>query len=165
MPLSYTMMAYESVLTRTVYWTVLYAPDFVGDQGPYTPANLSDVRVKVSRHVRESGPYTCDTGVSVLEFVYFSASGTVDEADSTDTAKIPAIGVVVNKPTTTSCLIAHEGEIEGFAGLTAGSSYYLTSTGGLSSTAPSTPGEVVQRVGIATSATTLFLTPNQEVFI
>jgi len=159
------MMAYESVLTRTVYWTVLYVPDLVGDRGPYTPGNLSDIRVKLSRNVRESGPYTCDTGVAVGEFVYFSGANTIDESENTNPLTVPAIGVVVNKPTATSCFLAHEGEVDGFTGLTSGAIYYLAATGGVSTTAPTTLGNVVQRVGIAINTTTLLLTLNQETLL
>lgn len=44
-------------------------------------------------------------------------------------------------------------------GLTAGSSYYIGSTGGITATAPTSAGYAVQRIGAAYSATKLFLQP------
>ena len=159
------MMAYNTSLLRTVYWTVLYAPDVVGDKGPYTPANLQDIRVRISRNVRESGPYTCPIGVAEGEFVYFTGSNAVDQADSSVPAETPAIGLIVNKPTTTSCLLLHEGEPAIFSSLTPGSIYYLSTVGTITATAPTTPGEVVQRIGVAVNATTLLLTLGEETLL
>lgn len=44
-------------------------------------------------------------------------------------------------------------------GLTAGSSYYIDSTGGITPTVPTSAGYAVQRIGAAYSATKLFLQP------
>lgn len=165
MPQSYTMMGYDTGLFRTVYWTSLFAPDFVGDKGPYVPANLEHIRVKLSRSVQESGPFSCPSGVSEGDFVYFTGSNSVDLADSTVLTKSPAVGVVVNKPTTTSCLLAHEGKIDLFSGLTPGSLYFLGVSGAISSTAPSSVGEVVQRLGVAINVTSLLLTIFEEVIL
>lgn len=44
-------------------------------------------------------------------------------------------------------------------GLTAGSSYYIGATGGITTTEPTTAGYAVQRIGAAYSTTKLFLQP------
>lgn len=45
------------------------------------------------------------------------------------------------------------------SGLSAGSSYFIAAAGGITTTAPTTAGYAVQRVGAAYSATKLFLQP------
>lgn len=45
------------------------------------------------------------------------------------------------------------------SGLTAGSSYYIGATGGITTTEPTTAGYAVQCIGAASSATKLFLQP------
>lgn len=61
-----------------------------------------------------------------------------------------AAGPVVTTPGTT---------VYGLSGLTPGATYYVAAGGGLTDTAPSGSGEVVQVVGVASSATTLVYGP------
>jgi hypothetical protein len=84
------------------------------------------------------------------DLVYITGNNTVDKANATSIATVPAIGFVTLKPTTTSCLLTYYGEVAGFAGLIPGAIYYLSTTVGLmTTTAPSASGDVVQKVGVA----------------
>ena len=59
-----------------------------------------------------------------------------------------------------------EGTISGLTGLTPGPQFLSASTaGGSTATAPSTAGNVVQRVGVATSTSTLNFEPNQPIVL
>jgi hypothetical protein len=105
------------------------------------------------------GEYTCAADIAVGDVVYVSAASTVALADGNDSAKRPALGVVVYKKTSaaTTCKVAFMGEVDVFTGLTAGATYYLSNTAGdITATAP-TPN--AQAVGVAKSATTLVLLP------
>lgn len=54
--------------------------------------------------------------------------------------------------------------ITGLSGLTPGAVYYLDTTGGqITATAPSGAGNLVQRVGVAVSATELFFSPQMGI--
>jgi hypothetical protein len=90
------------------------------------------------------------------DFVYVLSGGTVMKADATTFAK-RAMGYV-----TTSVLNAGNATVyfddnnTGLSGLTPGSTYYLSATAGLATTtAPTTSGQYVQELGIATSTTSL----------
>src|SRR4029077_18113206 len=99
--------------------------------------------------------YTCLSSAAVGKAVYLSASDAVDDADGTDNTKMPAIGFINSKPTTTSCIVQYDGEVTGLSGLTAGTLYYFGATGGLTS---STSGlTTIQTAGIAKDTTTLIM--------
>lgn len=55
------------------------------------------------------------------------------------------------------------GAIAGLAGLTIGTEYFLGVTGGVTATAPNASNSIVQRVGVAKSATELFFDPGEIV--
>lgn len=84
----------------------------------------------------------------------------VTKADPVDPAKMPSAGVIVEKPTGTTCLVQRGGEAAVFSGLTIGKTHFV----GLAGTASLTPpvpaaGQVAQLqiVGIATDTDTIFL--------
>lgn len=106
-----------------------------------------------------AGEYTCASGVAVGDIVYVPDTNTVALADANDSAKIPAIGVVVYKKTTgaTKCKVAFIGEVDCFTSLTAGSTYYLSNTAGAMVDSPPTPN--AQPLGVAKNETTLVLLP------
>lgn len=110
-----------------------------------------------------SSVYSCDPGVSVLDAVYLSAADTVALADSDDAMKQPLIGIVESKPTAVTCVVAYYGEVTGFVGLTPGATYFLgTVPGTITTVAPSTPGNIVQRIGFARNATTLVVFTDRD---
>jgi len=61
------------------------------------------------------------------------------------------------------------GHVSGLSGLTAGTEYYVSTTGTtgntLTSTKPSTTNEGVRKVGTALSTTELFFFPSQDVVV
>lgn len=100
--------------------------------------------------------YNCPATVAINDAVFLSAADTVDQAASNIVTDRPCVGVVIAKPTATTCEIQYAGELGGFAGLVPGDTYYLSTTPGiLTNVPPSTPGEIVQEVGFARNATTL----------
>lgn len=110
-----------------------------------------------------SGVYSCPAGVAVRDAVYLTGADAVDQADSDDSLKQPLIGVVDSKPSAVTCIVAYYGEVTGFAGLTPGATYYLgTTPGTITTTAPSTPGNIVQRMGFARNATTLVVMTDRD---
>lgn len=104
------------------------------------------------------GTYNCPITVAVLDVVYLSSADNVDKADADDASKRPLVGFVVTKPTTTTATVLYYGELDGFVGLTPGSTYYLSATPGqVTDVAPSASGNIIQRVGFARSTTKLVL--------
>ena len=87
--------------------------------------------------------------------VAINSSGALALASATNLTAAPAVGLYV-----TGGYIRTTGEFTGLTGLVAGSSYYLSTVAGeLTTTPPSTSGNVVQYIGRATSATSLFVSP------
>lgn len=111
-----------------------------------------------------TGNYNCPIAVTVFDFVYISGSDLVDRANASAVGTAPAIGLVLSKPTPiTAEVMFGAAEISGFAGLTPGAAYYLTtSDGAISITPPSAIGNVVQRIGRAKNATTLLVQISEE---
>lgn len=102
---------------------------------------------------------TCLSGDAVNDFVYVSAASTVAKADADDAAKIPAVGMIVSKQSSTSCTVRVSGLATGLSGLTAGAVYYLSAAtaGAITATPPSAPAAVP--VGVAVSTTALLILP------
>lgn len=97
----------------------------------------------------------------------YSNAGTINvrKADATDNTKVAngfVLANVTSPANATVYLISNTNTA--VAGLTVGSDYYLNTTAGaISATAPSASGNIVQRLGKATSATTLIF-ENQDYF-
>jgi hypothetical protein len=71
---------------------------------------------------------------------------------------MPVIGVILSKPTPTTCIIARSGEVSTFVGLVVGSNYFADTAAGLITlTPPVGTGRVVQQVGYAKTVTTLVI--------
>ena len=83
----------------------------------------------------------------------------VEKVDVTDPLKMPAIGVINNKLTTTTCVVVCIGELDG-TGLVAGQTYYVGTDARIAASAP-TPvppaPAVTQDIGIALTSTRIFL--------
>lgn len=90
------------------------------------------------------------------DFVYITNTGTVMKADATTFAKRAmgyVISAVLNAGTAT---VFFDESNSALSTLTIGSKYFLSATAGLATlTAPTTTGQFVQCLGIATSATSL----------
>jgi hypothetical protein len=112
-----------------------------------------------------AGQYTVPGAVNVGDLVYATGVNTADVADNGAEATTPAIGIVIAKPLATTATLAYLGEVTGLAGMTPGAIQYLGSSGGLveAGSLPSTPGSVIQQVGVALTATKLLLDPQNSV--
>jgi len=83
-------------------------------------------------------------------------SGALVECKASDGASMPSfIGFLLN-PTTNK---VQTETIYTTSGLSAGSSYFVGNSGGITTTAPVSAGYAVQRIGAAYSTTRLFLQP------
>jgi hypothetical protein len=104
--------------------------------------------------------------VLVNDAVYQTGAGlTVDRADATSILTTPVFGIVtaLDNPVVGACQVQFDGDVGGFVGLSIGEVYMLSRDPGKlvleSNTGhpdyPDVPGNVIQAVGVATSATTL----------
>ena len=55
--------------------------------------------------------------------------------------------------------------ITGLSGLTPGAKYYLGTAGGVTAVVPTTPGFIMQEIGVALSATTILCNPKTEIIL
>lgn len=110
--------------------------------------------------------FTVPTTVSVRDMLYITGALTADRADNSAAATGPVAGVVITKPTSTTAEVQFSGIISGYAGLTAGAVQFLGTTGGIIETSlPTTPGNVIQKIGIAVDTTTLLFDPDLRVVL
>ena len=80
----------------------------------------------------------------------------VAAADPTDRSKMPGLGILISKSTSTSGVLQFFGEISlVFTGLTPNAKYFVGSGGNISLTPPD-PG-YIQGIGLATASNVLFL--------
>lgn len=117
--------------------------------------NTSPTVVVVNNSGTPGTVWSCSGDVEIGDLVFGSAADTLDRTDASDQDKMPGIGFVFAKPTSTTCLMSNVGELSGFTGLTPNALYYASATPGKiqisSDPAPST----IQMVGRAKNATTL----------
>ncbi len=114
-----------------------------------------------------SGQYTVPAGVAVGDLIYATGVNTADQADSAGVATMPCFGIVLAKPTATTATAIYAGQAGGFAGMTPGLEQYVGTLGARveAGALPTTPGSVIQRIGIAVNATTLIFSPQQLVVL
>lgn len=110
----------------------------------------------------------CDSADALGNCAYISGDLSAEKyqirsADPTDSAKMPAIGVIIEKPSATECVLQVIGEIPDtlYSGLTPGGQLYV----GLDSKLTHTPphGSYVQHAGEAFGAEEPFFWPFAEV--
>jgi hypothetical protein len=90
------------------------------------------------------------------DFVYITAGGTVMKADATTFAKRAMGYVIASVLNAGNATVYFDDSNSALSGLTPGGMYYLSATAGLATlVAPTTSGQFVQELGIATSATSL----------
>jgi len=85
----------------------------------------------------------------------------VTKADCFDEAKMPAVGIVIEKITSTTGVMRRVGEIDSFTGLDVTKYYYVGADGALQEGPPSAPSgqiAVAQRIGIPIDPDVLWLT-------
>jgi hypothetical protein len=107
---------------------------------------------------------TCGLGVAEGSFVYMDPFGVAQLglADDINTARLIGVVVISTDSLGTHCNIKQIGPVDAYLGLIPGQRYFLSDTipGGLTATPPTSPGYVVHSVGIAISATTLYVNTN-----
>jgi hypothetical protein len=85
----------------------------------------------------------------------------VAKVDIDDGAKMPAVGIIITKASSTDCTVRVSGEFDLSAGgLTPGDPIFVSATGTLTTAPPSRPGagsRFIQRVGIALTAKKLMV--------
>jgi hypothetical protein len=110
--------------------------------------------------------YNCTLAETPLDLVYQSAGDTVNRADASNPATMPAVGFVESKSTPTTCLIVTSGLLSGFlakyagiGGLVPDAPYFAdpANPGLITTTAPSGVGEVLQLVGYAKNSNELLI--------
>lgn len=74
-------------------------------------------------------------------------------ADAGDPAKMPCIGFYSGSSTN---LVKSSGTIDGLSGITVDALYYVAVGGGLTTTEPSDPGEIVQLIGKGATTTSVY---------
>lgn len=105
----------------------------------------------------DSTVYNCPNGLSVNQFITITSDTNVGIASKDDIASLPVVGVIIGKPTTTTCIIQTLGYVDGFTGLVPGDTYYLGNGGNITNSATIVSGEALYPVGVAKSTTKLEL--------
>lgn len=104
----------------------------------------------------------CTAAEAVGDPVYISSAAVGDRwqvrtTDYTDFNKMPAVGVIIDKPTATTCVVQVGGEVSIYTGLTVGRKVFV-SISGIEQPPVSRPlsgVKYVQSLGVATGTTTV----------
>jgi len=93
----------------------------------------------------------CTVSEIIGDAVYFSFDNTVSKANASDLSTSKVIGFIESKQNDTECTV-RIGGILSKTGIVAGNRYFLSTTSGqISSTPPTAPGNVVVKLGTAKS--------------
>jgi len=96
----------------------------------------------------------CTATEEVGEPVYIANNGNFLSASANSISTCKVIGIILSKPTVTTCIIRTGGIISGFTGLSVGQPYFLDVTQGyISEYPPTESGSVIVNVGLAISGT------------
>jgi hypothetical protein len=120
--------------------------------GPPPPSTTAYV-------IEQDFPYA-NPLLAVRDAVYVTGAGLVDRANASAMATAPAIGFVSAIPVPgATATVRYAGQLAGFAGLTPGATYFLTTVAGAITTTPPDliSGQIVQRVGVAATGAILVL--------
>lgn len=112
----------------------------------------------------------CTVGESVGDFVFVvgapvAGRDQVQRADPSDYDRMPAVGVITRKPTSTTCLVQWFGETPPiFTGLSAGEIYFVGYDSKIAEVPPTpvTTGMFVQPIGVALSPDKLYVQPDNH---
>ena len=106
-------------------------------------------------------PFDCDAGAAVGDWVYPDPANDLKVlVNSNNTVIEETIGVIYEKPTTTTANVLIMGIATGYSGLTLGGKIFL-STSGVATQVPPTSG-YVQVLGVAVSDTDVLIKPSTE---
>lgn len=124
----------------------------------------------VSRQNKELALASCEASDGVGSLVYIKGPPvgdkyTVETADPSDFNKMPAIGMIIQKPSSTECFIQFRGQVRGvYAGLTPGELLFVDDSGLLAADPPDpeagTP-KFMQNVGVSLADDVIELSPNR----
>ena len=106
----------------------------------------------------------CTVSEAVDEFVFMNGNDDVRKVDIDYPSNMPAVGVIINKPTSTTCIVQRNGELP-LTGLVAGSPFFIGTNSKVTTPRPPDPPSgkrVIQFVGRPRNATTLFLDLTQK---
>lgn len=104
-------------------------------------------------------PFSCDSSLAVGDLVFESSSVDKKVEKAVDNFGVPQVfGICVEKPDTTTAKILILGIATGFTGLTRGGRIFLSATGSLTTTKPSTG--YLHNLGVAVSSTEVMFIPN-----
>lgn len=108
----------------------------------------------------------CLAGDAINQFVYV-VSNTLSVPDVTKVdplvpATMPAVGVIVQKPTPTTCLVQVSGQITSFSPVVAGAWYYINSTAFPVAGPPAFPA-LQQVIGVGLDTARLLLRPGFDI--
>lgn len=105
-------------------------------------------------NIAEQDIYACGVSVQVNEVVYINASGVLMRAKADSKTTMPAIGIVTEKPSSTTCRIALFKKITTVGGTNREKLFVSTSSAGqITNVAPSSASHVWQRVGFGLGTT------------
>lgn len=103
----------------------------------------------------------CLSSVGVGDIVCVQSANTV--MPTTALGPRPAVGIVQEKPTPTTAVVVLSGRTKPiFTGLIPGTEYFLSTSGSLTATKPTTVGSFIQLIGTAQNATTLLVNIDQS---
>ncbi len=136
-----------------------------GDAGKIVGLNSSgkvDITMMPSGVGTPTQSETAGENLSAGDFVYYNTSDAnkLYKADADAIAK-KAVGYVLASATTGNAAVIYlEGINDQLSGLTKGLHYYLSTTaGGVTTTKPSSAGQIVQYIGVAISTTAIAFNP------
>ena len=105
--------------------------------------------------------FDCDASAAVGDLVYQDT--TTDKkvlVFSNNTNTQQWIGVIKEKPSSTTCNVLLIGLQDGYSGLTRGGAVFISPLGVPTTVRPTTSGQYLHRIGVATSATEVLFLPN-----
>lgn len=95
------------------------------------------------------------TSIPANAMIYIDAAGLIQLADNTTPKKATGFAPLAISATVAGQVVMGNGPNAGLSGLSVGDDYFLHTAGTITSTLPSTTGYIVQKVGVAISATEL----------
>jgi len=105
--------------------------------------------------------YNCDTSTVIGDVVRPSEAQAETVVSLTSNVySNTAIGVVLSKPTPTTCEVLISGKVEGLSGLTFGRPVFVAPDGSLTTVKPTTGH--LQHMGLAIRADAIFLLPSTD---
>jgi hypothetical protein len=111
-------------------------------------------------------PADCQPTDAVNQFVYIAAEAVggvvqVAAADPTNIAKMPAVGVIVSKSSSTTCLVAWLGVVS-LSGFAANKRCFLDSTGFALDSVPTARPVILQVLGQVLDSGRMLLNPSRD---